>query len=106
MGLGCETEIGLFENGKVVSRPKLSEKNELPEGQQQQAISIYFFLEGLGFRVRGLGFRVQSKEAVTARISGPAATCVQELTEKVEGGGPVDILGPLLARNSLPKPKP
>ena len=29
-------------------------KNELPDGQQQQAISIYFFLEGLGFRVEGL----------------------------------------------------
>ena len=37
-GLGWgspETEIGLCENN----------------GQQQQAISIYFFLEGLGFRV-------------------------------------------------------
>ena len=42
-----ETEIGLFENGKVC----LHSKNELPDGQQQQAISIYFFLEGLGFRV-------------------------------------------------------
>ena len=29
-----------------------------PDGQQQQAISIYFFLEGLGFRVWGLGFGV------------------------------------------------
>ena len=37
-----ETEIGLFENGKVC----LHRKNELPDGQQQQAISIYFFLEG------------------------------------------------------------
>ena len=46
-----ETEIGLFENGNVVSPPKY----ELSNGQQQQAISIYFFLEGLGFRVRGLG---------------------------------------------------
>ena len=26
-------------------------KNALSDGQQQQAISIYFFLEGLGFRV-------------------------------------------------------
>ena len=26
-------------------------KHELSNGQQQQAISIYFFLEGLGFRV-------------------------------------------------------
>ena len=26
-------------------------KNELPHVQHQQAISIYFFLEGLGFRV-------------------------------------------------------
>ena len=26
-----------------------------PGGQQQQAISIYFFLEGLGFGVQGLG---------------------------------------------------
>ena len=42
-----ETEIALFENGKVSA-----EKNELPDGQQQQAISIYFFLEGLGFRSR------------------------------------------------------
>ena len=41
-----EAEIGLFENGKVCVR-----KNELPDGQQQQATSIYFFLEGLGFRV-------------------------------------------------------
>ena len=36
---GWATEIGLFENG------------ELSNGQQQQAISIYFFLEGLRFRV-------------------------------------------------------
>ena len=39
-GLGWgspETEIGVFDNN----------------GQQQQAISIYFFLEGLGFRVLG-----------------------------------------------------
>ena len=42
-----ETEISLFENGKVC----FYRKNELPEGQQQQAISIYFFLEGLGFWV-------------------------------------------------------
>ena len=40
---GFETEIGLLENGEVVSRPE--------KKQQQQAISIYFFLEGLGFRV-------------------------------------------------------
>ena len=26
-------------------------KKRFPDGQQQQAISIYFFLEGLGFRV-------------------------------------------------------
>ena len=26
-----------------------TEQHELPDGQQQQAISIYFFLEGLGF---------------------------------------------------------
>ena len=42
-----EIEIGLFENGKVC----LHRKNKLPDDQQQQAISIYFFLEGLGFRV-------------------------------------------------------
>ena len=42
-----ETEISLFENGKVC----LHRKNEVPDGQQQQAISIYVFLEGLGFRV-------------------------------------------------------
>ena len=70
-GLGCvsnpeteiglfenETEVGLFENGKL----RLHQKNKLPDGKQQQAISIYFFLEGLGFRARfrdeGLGFRV------------------------------------------------
>ena len=47
-----ETEIGLFENGKV----SLHRQNEPPDGQQQQAISIYFFLEGLGFRASG--FRV------------------------------------------------
>ena len=46
-------KLVLFENGKVCVR-----KNELPDGQQQQATSIYFFLEGLGFRVWGLGFRV------------------------------------------------
>ena len=59
-GLGCvsnpeteiglfenETEVGLFENGKL----RLHGKKKLPDGQQQQAISIYFFLEGLGFRV-------------------------------------------------------
>ena len=39
-----------------MSRP---EKKRFPDGQQQQAISIYFFLEGLGFIVSGLGFRVQ-----------------------------------------------
>ena len=44
-----ETEVGLFENGKL----RLHRKKKLPDGQQQQAISIYFFLEGLGFR--GLG---------------------------------------------------
>ena len=48
-----ETEIGLFENGKVC----LDRKNGLPDGEQQQAISIYFFLEGLGFGVRCLGFK-------------------------------------------------
>ena len=37
-----KTEIGLFENGKVC----LHRKNKLPDDQQQQAISIYFFLEG------------------------------------------------------------
>ena len=44
---GFETEIGLLENGEVVSRPE----KRFPDGQQQQAISIYFLLEGLGFRV-------------------------------------------------------
>ena len=39
-----ETEIGLSANGKVC----LHRQNELPDGQQPQAISIYFFLEGLG----------------------------------------------------------
>ena len=49
-----ETEIGLFENGKGVLPPQ----NGFPDGQRQQAISIYFFLEGLGFRgLGGLGFR-------------------------------------------------
>ena len=42
-----ETEVGFFENGKL----RLHRKKKLPDGQQQQAISIYFFLEGLGFRV-------------------------------------------------------
>ena len=32
-------------------------KNELSDGQQQQAISVYFFLEGLAFRV-GIRFWV------------------------------------------------
>ena len=40
---GFETEIGLLENGEVVSRPE----KRFPDGQQQQAISIYFFLERL-----------------------------------------------------------
>ena len=31
-------------------------KKRFPDGQ---AISIYFFLEGLGFRVKRLGFRVK-----------------------------------------------
>ena len=66
-GLGCvsnpetelglfenKTEVGLFENGKLC----LHRKKKLPDFQQQQAISIYFFLEGLGFGVWGLGFRV------------------------------------------------
>ena len=34
----------------------LHRKKELPDSQQQQAISVYVFLEGLGFRV--LVFRV------------------------------------------------
>ena len=59
-GLGCasnpETEIGLFENETEVGlfangKLRLHRKKKLPDGQQQQAISIYFFLEGLGFRV-------------------------------------------------------
>ena len=37
-------------------------KYELSNGQQQQAISIYFFLEGLGFRVWSLGFRASGLE--------------------------------------------
>ena len=41
---GPETEIGFFENGKVVSGPDKGD-------QQQQAISMYFFLEGFGFGV-------------------------------------------------------
>ena len=58
-GLGCvsnpETEIGLFENETEVGlfangKLRLHRKKKLPDGQQQQAISIYFFLEGLGFR--------------------------------------------------------
>ena len=57
-GLGCvsnpETEIGLFENETEVGlfangKLRLHRKKNLPDGQQQQAISIYFFLEGLGF---------------------------------------------------------
>ena len=44
-----------FEDGEVVFK---TEKTELPDGQQQQAISIYFFLESVGFRVWGLGFGV------------------------------------------------
>ena len=47
-----EAEIGLFENGKVC----LHRKNELPHVQHQQAISIYFFLEGLGFNRNCIGF--------------------------------------------------
>ena len=47
LGLGLaalKRKFALFENGKVVSQPDKGD-------QQQQAISIYFFLEGLGFRV-------------------------------------------------------
>ena len=47
-GLGCGWVRAGLENGEVVSRP---EKKGFPDGQQQQAISIYFFLEGLGFGV-------------------------------------------------------
>ena len=43
-----EAEIGLFEDGKVVFKPKQKRASGC---QQQQAISIYFFLEGLGFGV-------------------------------------------------------
>ena len=42
-------------DGKVVFKPTI---NGASDSQQQQAISIYFFLEGLGFRVKGLGFRL------------------------------------------------
>ena len=56
---GCpEAETGLLENVKGCVP---TEKNVLPDGQQQQAISIHVFLEGLGFRgsgFRGLGIRV------------------------------------------------
>ena len=62
--LGFETEIGLLENGEVVAGRDLvglkrklvyyqmerlcpDLKKRFPDGQQQQAISIY----GLGFRV-------------------------------------------------------
>ena len=54
-----ETEIGLFVRRKLVYSKMekcLHRKDELPHGQEQHAISIYFFLEGLGFGV--LGFRV------------------------------------------------
>ena len=43
-------------------------KKRFPDGQQQQAISIYFFLEGLGFKglieiVKGLGANNVSTES-------------------------------------------
>ena len=71
-GLGCvsnpETEIGLFENETEVGlfangKLRLHRKKKLPDGQQQQAISIYFFLEGLGFK--GLGFRVCARHSIS-----------------------------------------
>ena len=34
-----------------MERLRSNRKNQLPDGQQQQAISIYLFLESLGFRV-------------------------------------------------------
>ena len=64
--VGWLLEMSWLEQEKAVS----DRKNESPEGQQQNAISIYFFLEGsrvqgegsrvqgLRFRVWGLGFRV------------------------------------------------
>ena len=47
LGAGLDSEICAFENGKVLSPSK---EFRSPDGQQQQAISIYFFLEGFGFR--------------------------------------------------------
>ena len=49
-GLGCAAGAGAGAKRKRKSCVP-TEKNELPDGQQQQAISIYFFLEGLGFGV-------------------------------------------------------
>ena len=49
LGLGCvvylkmKRKLGYSKMERCVS----PEKNELPHGQQQQAISIHFFLEGL-----------------------------------------------------------
>ena len=45
------------------------EKNELPHGQEQQAISIYFFLEGLGFRVAGVSGVTVSEARLRGSIS-------------------------------------
>ena len=52
-GLGCG--LGWAGRAKLVHSKMATlcpdQKSERSNGQQQQAMSIYFFLEGLGFRV-------------------------------------------------------
>ena len=42
-------------------------------GQQQQAISIYFFLEGLGFRAYSFGFRAVRNVSRFPEMAGPTS---------------------------------
>ena len=72
-GLGLA--VDLFENGKVC----LHRTNELPDCQQQQAISIYFFLEGLGFVV--LGFRVYPPSKPSTPYISSIAFCPDPLKD-------------------------
>ena len=49
LGLGWVKRELVYQN---MERLCPDRKNELSDGQQQQAISVYSFLEGLGFRVQ------------------------------------------------------
>ena len=50
-GAGADTTLKRKLACLKMERLRSNRKNQLPDGQQQQAISIYLFLESLGFRV-------------------------------------------------------